>query len=144
MSVEHERRETVSMDNQQKIKDLQEQIESLKAQEISSFDWNKAPIICELDGFSWHLGPAKADEEMNWEDAKVWCQSVGGELPPRDILLQCFMNDDIKPLFKTSWYWSSTEFYATHAWKQDFGIGKQNSNIKNYPNYVRAVKKVKI
>jgi len=143
MSIEHERRETVSMDNQQKIKELQEQIEALKAQEHVAYDWNKDPIICELNGFRWHLGP-ESDEEMNWADAKVWCESVGGELPPREVLLMCYINEDIKPSFKTSWYWSSAEFLATFAWKQAFSYGPQYNNTKDTTNYVRAVKKVKI
>ncbi len=53
---------------QQKIKDLENQIEALKAQELS-FNWNDAPVICELNGFRWHLGP-DVDEEINWADAK--------------------------------------------------------------------------
>jgi hypothetical protein len=128
---------------QQKIKELQAQIEALKAQE-QSFNWNDAQVICELNGFRWYLGP-EADEEMNWADAKAWCVSVCGELPPRDILLQCFMNEDIKPLFKTDFHWSSTEFNATTAWGQYFGSGNQGNSYKNNDYYyVRAVKRVKI
>ena len=128
---------------QQKIKDLENQIEALKAQNLTNLNWNDAPIICELNGYRWHLGP-EADEEMNWEDAKVWCELVGGELPPREVLLMCYLNEDIKPLFKTSWYWSSAEFNATYAWRQDFLNGCQGTSIKNDNNSVRAVKKVKI
>jgi hypothetical protein len=130
------------MSIQQKIKDLENQIEALKAQE-QSFNWNEAPIICELNGYRWHLGP-EADEEMNWEDAKVWCESVGGELPPRDVLLQCYINEDIKPLFKPEFYWSSTEFTATNTWFQTFLSGDQFNYGKTNYLYVRAVKKVKI
>jgi len=127
---------------QQKIKDLENQIEALKAQEHVAYDWNKAPVICELNGYRWHLGP-EADEEMSWQDAIKWCELVGGELPPRDILLQCYMNDD-KPFFKKEWYWSSTEFDATDAWVQGFTNGNQYSYTKTSNTYVRAVRKCPI
>ena len=128
---------------QQKIKELQDEIERLKAQEQLTNNWNDAPIICELNGYRWHLGP-EADEEMNWKNAKVWCELVGGELLPREVLLMCYINEDIKPSFKTSWYWSSAEFSATGAWRQYFGSGDQDSYGKATTSYVRAVKKVKI
>jgi hypothetical protein len=127
----------------QKIKELQEQIEALKAQEKASFDWENAPIICELNGYRWFLGP-EADDELNFADAKVWCQSIGGELPPRDILLQCFMNEDIKSEFKTDWYCSSTEFSASDAWGQGFDYGSQFNNNKTSICSVRAVRKCPI
>jgi hypothetical protein len=130
---------------QQKIKELQAQIEALKAQNLTNFNWNEAPIICELNGYRWHLGP-EADEEINWQDAKAWCELVGGELPPRDILLQCYLNEDIKSGFKKEFYWSSTEFSAPTAWGQHFLNGYQTNYVKNnyYYYYVRAVRKVLI
>ena len=109
-----------------------------------TFDWDNAPVICELNGYRWHLG-TEADKAMSWNDAKDWCESVGGELPPRDVLLQAYLNEDIKPLFKAEWYWSSTEFNATNAWEQTFNSGAQYGNdIKANYDYVRAVKKVRI
>ena len=129
----------------QKIKELQDQIDALKAeaQVAESFNWDKAPVICEINGHRWLLGP-EADEELTWADAVMWCKSVGGELPPRDVLLQCYMNEDIKPLFNDGWYWSGTEFTATDAWKQTFGYGNQLDFNKTYGYFVRAVRKVLI
>jgi hypothetical protein len=129
----------------QKIKELQDQIDALKAQEKVSFNWENAPVICELNGYRWILGQ-EADKELNWQDAKDWCKSVGGELAPRDILLQCYMNEDIKPLFKDGWYWSGTESSASTAWGQLFGNGNQDNdfNFKTYNFYVRAVRKCPI
>ena len=108
-----------------------------------SFDWNKAPIICEINGYRWHLGP-EADDEMNWQDANVWCESLGGELPPKGILLQAYLNEDIKPFFKPDWYWSSTEFNAAFAWIQNFSYDYQGNNFKTANYYVRAVRKCPI
>ena len=131
------------MSIQQKIKDLENQIKALKAQGHVAYDWSKAPVICELNGYRWYLGP-EGDVELNWVDAIAWCESAGGELLPRDILLQCFMNEDIKPLFKTEWYWSSTEFYATDAWVQSFSSGDQDTSTKTSTDYVRAARKYPI
>ena len=108
-----------------------------------TFDWNNTPEICEINGFRWVLGQ-EADEEMNWAEAKAWCESVGGELPPRDILLQAYLSEDIKTIFQKNWYWSGTEVDATDAWVQFFANGNQVSSDKPYGYYVRAVKKVKI
>ena len=129
----------------QKIKELQDQIDALKAeaQVAESFNWDKAPVICEINGYRWLLGP-EADEELSWKDAIEWCKSVGGELPPRDILLQCYMNEDIKPVFQEYWYWSSTEFHATFAWAQAFYNGNQGNYYKTSNYAVRAVRKVLI
>jgi len=108
-----------------------------------SFNWDDAPVICELNGYRWYLGQ-EADEEMNWHEAVEWCKSVGGELPPRDILLQCFLNEDIRPLFKPEWYWNSTEFNAAVACKPYFYDDYQSNTYKNNDVYVRAVKRVKL
>jgi hypothetical protein len=108
-----------------------------------TFDWKNGPIICELNGYRWHLG-TEADKAMNWAEAKAWCESVGGELPPRDVLLQAYLNEDIKTIFQKDWYWSGTEFNTQGAWRQLFGNGFQDYSFKTDTCYVRAVKKVKI
>lgn len=129
----------------QKIKEPQDQIDALKAeaQVAESFNWDKAPVICEINGHRWLLGP-EADEELTWADAVMWCKSVGGELPPRDVLLQCYMNEDIKSLFNDGWYWSGTEFNATNAWVQGFSTGNQSYGYKTNGTCVRAVRKYPI
>jgi len=108
-----------------------------------SFNWGDAPVICEINGYRWLLGQG-AYEEMNWEEAKAWCKSVGGELPPREVLLLAYLNEANRPLFKPEWYCSSTEYNAANVWKQNFGTGTQSANFKTDNYYVRAVKKVKI
>ena len=44
----------------------------------------------------------------------------------------------------TNYYWSSTEFDATAAWKQAFTYGTQTNDTKSSTYYVRAVRKVLI
>jgi hypothetical protein len=107
------------------------------------YDWSKSSVICELNGYKWLLGP-EADEELDWDAAIEWCQTVGGELPPRTILLECYLNRNTEPLFEKVWYWSSTEFAEVNAWKQNFSSGSQNNNTKIYGGYVRAVKSLVI
>jgi len=128
-----------------KLRDALEHALFLISQEESnpSFNWDDAPVICELNGYRWYLGQ-EAYEEMNWKDAKVWCELVGGELPPREVLLMCYINEDINPSFKTSWYWSSAEVDAATAWIQYFTNGYQGNDGKLNAIYVRAVRKVLI
>jgi hypothetical protein len=107
------------------------------------YDWDNSPVICQLDGFEYRLG-AQAPDELDWQEAKEWCDSVGGELPNRQVLLACYLNDDIKAEFAAGDYWSSTEFSATYAWFQYFTNGYHYNGNKAYSLYVRAVKKYAI
>ena len=110
----------------------------------TKFNWDKAPIICELNGYRWHLGP-ESPEPMAWDGAIEWCKSVGGELPPRDILLQAYMNEDTKKEFNNeSYYWSSTKFSEGGNWIQDFFHGYQIGGVNSKINSVRAVRAIKL
>ena len=107
------------------------------------------PLICTLDGYQYFLGP-EAPDKMPWEDAIEWCQglNVGTEdeyeLPDRQVLLACFMNENSRKKFCVDAYWSSSENYSTNAWKQDFTNGIQNYYNKTNDYRVRAVRKVAI
>jgi len=65
-------------------------------------------------------------------------------LPPRNILLEAYMNEDIRKEFFATSYWSSTELSATNAWYQDFGYGGQYNDTKISVFYARAVLSIKI
>jgi hypothetical protein len=119
---------------------IQQQINDVKTQ---LNDYDNAPVICELNNYRWHLGPA-AEQAMDWEGAKSWCKSVGGELPPRDILLLCYLNKDTADRFGKQTYWSSTEVGGTAAWEQFFGNGTQGYYDKTFVFYVRAVCAIKL
>jgi hypothetical protein len=108
---------------------------ALKAE---GFNWDKAPVICELNGYRWHLGP-ESPEPMAWDGAIEWCKSVGGELPPREILCMASLTFD---WFGERPYWSSTEFYATYAWVKHFRCGDEFYATKAYQTYVRAVRAI--
>lgn len=111
--------------------------------DVPDYDWGKAPVICELYGLRWLLGP-EAEQEMDWKAAIEWCQTVGGELLPRNILLEAYMNNEIRKEFTATYYWSSTEFTATYAWSQGFTYGHQYSSNKTTAYYVRAARRLVI
>lgn len=112
--------------------------------DIINYNWDDSPTICELNGSKWILGPA-CDEELNCNDAVAWCKYVGGELPPRDILIHCYLNAAIRPLFPAPYYWSSTECTAIFAWAQYFDNGYQHGSYnKGLTYYVRAVSRLDI
>ena len=98
-------------------------------------------FICEIDGVKWWLGP-ESDEEMSWDGAKEWAEQQGCSLPPREVLLMCYINKDIRKQFKGWVYWSSSEYEhgpADFAWLQNFGTGIQGYNIELNSYYVRGV-----
>ena len=130
------------------IKEIQDQINKLQVSLDTfkgqlSFDWSNAPTIAEINGSRWILGP-EAPEELDWLDAVAWCKAVGGELPPREVLLMAYMNEEIRDLFTATYHWSSTELSATGAWYQYFSSGFQYGNVKTYTVYVRAVRRLYI
>jgi hypothetical protein len=111
---------------------------------MTRYNWDKAPTICELDGYRWVLGP-EAEDAMNWDAATEWCKSVGGVLPPRAVLFLAYLNEDIKRSFANDYYWSSSEYDSDSAWYQSFYSGYQSYNgNKSDTCLVRAVKAIKI
>jgi hypothetical protein len=118
-------------------------LEQSKMNIEETFNWDNAPVIVNINGVTWLLGQ-ESDEQLEWKDAIEWCKSVGGELPPREILLHCYMNDSIKQEFKSNLYWSSTEFGAGYAWFQGFSNGGQVYGDKDDSDYVRAVRRLAI
>lgn len=129
------------MNKQQKINELLAQIEALKLADSQKFSWDDAPLICTLDGTKWLLGQ-ESEEKMQWLEAVKWCKSVGGELPPRSILLLAYINEDTQKLFKPKWYWTSTGLNDKGAWKQYFFNGTQGFGTTQTLYHVRAVKRL--
>ena len=107
------------------------------------YQWEDSTEICELNGHVWHMGP-EADVELTWEEAKAWCRSIGGELPPREVLMLASINEDIKPFFKKDVYWSATEINYSTAWVRNLHNNYEDYNDKNHVNRVIAVRKVVI
>lgn len=100
--------------------------------------------ICTLNGTKWILGD-EATEQMTWGDAKAWCESIGQELPPREVLLMAYLNPETRSEFSNNYYWSSSGSDSDFAWNQNFGNGYQsNYNYKDTTLPVRAVRAIKV
>lgn len=80
--------------------------------------------------------------EHNWKDAKKVCEDLGDgwRLPTREELHVMWLNKDSIGGFAAAYYWSSSEYFNYFAWNQYFFDGYQYYFIKDYTNYVRAVR----
>lgn len=107
-------------------------------------------LICTLDDYQYFLGP-EYDDELGWDDAKKWCESLGEgyELPSRLVMLAICVNEDTATLLtEYSYYWTSTEDKddVSAAWSQYWDSsapGSQHDVSKSNAFRVRAVRKVK-
>lgn len=108
-------------------------------------------LICMLDGYQYFLGP-EHDGELEWDDAKKWCESLGEgyELPNRLVMLAICMNEATAALLtEYSYYWTASEVRvdASRAWNQCWGSscpGVQYAHIKSDVRRVRAVRRRRI
>jgi hypothetical protein len=117
-------------------------VRAVRRMKMKEFNWDTAPIICELNGTKWLLGP-EAEYPMDWENAKEWCKSQGGVLPPREILLHAYINKESLGGFTNHYYRSSSELNSDSAWLQDFDAGYQDSGSKHGTTFrVRAVRRI--
>jgi hypothetical protein len=82
------------------------------------------------------------DKELNWEDAKKWCeeQGEGWRLPTRLELLEAY--EQKVSGFATSLYWSSTENGSSSAWYENFSNGYQDDDYKDFGFYVRCIRSI--
>ena len=102
-------------------------------------------LICELNGDKWYLGK-EAPEEMDWSRATQWAAENDLILPPREILLMCYVNKNTRKFFKDYYYWTGTELDTSRAWIQYWYPtypGYQGSFNKTIALRVRGVYKEK-
>ena len=99
--------------------------------------------ICTINGVRWILGE-KSQKELTWNEAVAWCESIGQELPPREVLLMAYLNPEKRGGFAGNYYWSSTEYNSDFAWVQNFYYGTQGNNGKDGALPVRAVMGIKV
>jgi len=97
----------------------------------------KQEIKHEIPGKTIYWGE-EAPKEMNWYEAKEWCEEQGGRLPTRLELLQAY-EDGIEG-FSSGFYWSSSEDSSYTAWYQDFDYGDQDSDSKSDDYRVRCLR----
>ena len=85
---------------------------------------------------------------MTWDEAKVEVAKLGPgwRLPTVDEFKEILYPNEAKipklksNKFKTSAYWSRTEFSTNHAWYFSFFYRYAFNNNKNNATYVRAVR----
>ena len=85
---------------------------------------------------------AKPGRQLKWEDAKIWAESVGGELPTRRE--QSLLIANLKEHFDPNWYWSSEQSAGnpSYAWVQHFYDGGQYGDHKSGEYRARAVRRL--
>lgn len=86
------------------------------------------------------LLPGEMDD-IKWDDAMKWAESIGGHLPDRveqALLFKC-----LKDEFEEEAYWSCEQSTssAEWAWFQSFSYGHQNCNFKTDALRARAVRR---
>lgn len=64
-----------------------------------------------------------AAENVNFDDAKKFAESIGGELPTRRMQSLLFAN--LKEEFQPVWHWSGEQRESGSAWIQLFSSGGQ-------------------
>jgi hypothetical protein len=81
-------------------------------------------------------------ESVKWNDARVWAQKAGGELPTRRE--QALLYANLKEEFKEAWYWSAEQHAASsdYAWCQYFDDGCQTSGSITSELRARAVRRL--
>lgn len=106
-------------------------------------------IRCYVDNEHYFdLALVDAPNEMDWFDAKIWCEERYCRLPMKHELK--FICDNLSTINKmlrnaggkmlSGYYWSSSEFSSSNAWGSNlyrsYGLV---SNHKGNSNYVRPV-----
>lgn len=107
-------------------------------------------IRCYVDNEHYFdLALVNAPNEMDWFDAKIWCEERYCRLPMKHELK--FICDNLSTINKmlrnaggkmlSGYYWSSSEYSSSHAWLSglNYSCGLNYNNYKLNPNYVRPV-----
>ncbi|BEP93253.1 hypothetical protein GmRootA79_16370 [Acidovorax sp. A79] len=85
---------------------------------------------------------ARPDKRMNWQDAKAWATSVGGDLPSPQEQALLFAN--CRDALPKAWCWSNKthEQDASYAWCCAFYDGHQDYGHKSYEGSAVAVRRL--
>ena len=88
------------------------------------------------------LLPQRPDKRLNWQDAKAWAASVGGDLPSPQEQALLFAN--CRDALPKAWCWSNKahEEDASYAWGCLFGDGTQDGSRKSYEGSAVAVRRL--
>ena len=97
------------------------------------------------------LGTGRNNTEIAYQiiysgTAALVCRSYAGGgfadwyLPSKDELNKLYINKIVIGGFASADYWSSSEYFTSSAWAQNFNSGFQLNGFKNGAFYVRAVR----
>jgi hypothetical protein len=88
------------------------------------------------------LLPARPEVRKNWDDAKAWAASMGGDLPSPQEQSLLFAN--CRDALPKAWCWSNKEHEedASCAWDCGFDNGYQDGTHKSYEGSVVAVRRL--
>ncbi|MBV7459818.1 MULTISPECIES: DUF1566 domain-containing protein [unclassified Acidovorax] len=88
------------------------------------------------------LLPTRPDVRKNWDDAKAWATSVGGDLPSPQEQALLFAN--CRDALPKTWCWSNKEHEedASYAWDCYFYDGDQYYDRKSYGGSAVAVRRL--
>jgi hypothetical protein len=89
------------------------------------------------------LMPDRA-EDLTWQAAKDWAESLNAQLPTRPMAALIFANTQDRP--QTGWHWTSEEHKnsASYAWGCNFFNGLQSYGHKSYEGSAVAVRLIHI
>ncbi|MDP3228373.1 MAG: hypothetical protein Q8N13_10415 [Acidovorax sp.] len=104
-----------------------------------------AGTALDADGRPTHrlvLLPQRPDKRLNWQNAKAWASSVGGDLPSPQEQSLLFAN--CRDALPKAWCWSNKEHEedASYAWDCDFYDGDQYGSHKSYVGSAVAVRRL--
>ncbi|MDP3228367.1 MAG: DUF1566 domain-containing protein [Acidovorax sp.] len=88
------------------------------------------------------LLPTRPEVRKNWDDAKAWASSVGGDLPSPQEQSLLFAN--CRDALPKAWCWSNKEYEedASYAWFCLFDDGYQDDTHKSYEGSAVAVRRL--
>jgi len=91
--------------------------------------------------------PTEQKNYCSWRDGENQSSVPQGELyeetTPAQTEIESFKTGNSEA-FETGWYWSSTQYRADDAYKQDFSDGDQDYNLKYGTARVRPVRRLLI
>lgn len=112
--------------------------------ELAPSERYSGAVLDETGQFKHHLIllPARPEERKNWDDAKAWAASVGGDLPSPQEQSLLFAN--CRDALPQAWCWSNKEDEedASSAWGCNVGSGGQYGNRKSYEGSAVAVRRL--
>jgi len=94
------------------------------------------------EGVVTHIILLPGEKNLDWQKAKDWAISIGGDLPDR--VEQAMLYATVPDEFKKDAYWSNTLHASDsdYAWCQNFYFGDQDFYYTSHELRARAVRRL--